>query len=159
VVQEAQRGISRDYGRLSAGGAEGGVSSAAAGAWLDLVVGELFGVAEFLDHLEIAPQLAGVADDATWQIENWRLASGDTLSFTYRPADRRTTIRITAPQRRRVALRFPWLTAESCVTVRRGPDSAERLTLVQQADGSFYVDVRGAYESAEIRVSAGGCEG
>jgi hypothetical protein len=157
AVAEAQRGISRDYGRLSSGGAEGGVSSAAAGVWLDLVVGEVFGVAEFLDHLDVAPQIAGVADEATWQIDGWHLATGDTLSITYRPADRRAAIRITAPQRRRVALRFPWLTAGSCVTARRGPDNAERLALIQQTDGSFYVDVRGAYEAAEIRVSAGGC--
>jgi len=158
AVQEAQRGIRRDYGRLSAGGAEGGVSSAAAGAWLDLVVDELFGVAEYLDHLEIAPQIAGIADETTWQLEGWRLANGDTLGISYRPADRRATIRITAPQHRRLTLRFPWLTAASCVTSRRGPDSPERLTLTQQADGSFYVDVRGAYESAEIRVGPGGCE-
>jgi hypothetical protein len=158
ATQEAQRGISRDFGRLSSGGAEGGVSAAAAGAWLDLVVDELFGVGEYLDHIEIAPQLAGIADEFTWQLEGWRLANGDTLTFTYRPADRRATLRITAPRRRRVALRFPWLTAGSCVTSRRGPDSAERLPVVQQADGSFYVDVRGAYESAEIRISAGGCE-
>jgi hypothetical protein len=158
AVTEAQRGISRDYGRLSSGGAEGGVSFGSAGAWLDLVAGEVFGVAEFLDHLEIGPQIAGVADESTWQLEGWRLASGDTLSIAYRPADRRATVLITAPQRRRLALRFPWLTARSCVTARRGPDRAERLALIQQADGSFYVDVRGAYEAADIRIAAGACE-
>lgn len=157
AIQEAQRGINRDFGRLSSGGSEGGVSFAAAGAWLDLLADELFGVSEYLDHLEIAPQLAGIADESTWQLEGWRLANGDTLSLSYRPADRAASLRITAPQRRRLGLRFPWLTAGSCVTARRGPDRGEQLPLVQQADGSFYVDVRGAYEAAELRVTAGGC--
>jgi hypothetical protein len=58
-----------------------------------------------------------------------------------------------------VVLRFSWLSPTSCVTSRRGPDAAEQLSLVLQADGSFYVDVRGAFEPAVLRVNAQGCEG
>jgi hypothetical protein len=156
ATTEARQGLNRDYGRLSSGAEEGGVSLAAVGAFFDLVTGELFGVTEYLDRLEIAPALDGIADDFNWQLDGWQLGGRETLALGYRPADRRATVRITASQRRRLVLRFPWLGAGSCVVARRGPDT-ERLTPVSQADGSIYVDVRGAYEPAEVTLSADPC--
>lgn len=157
LAADAQRGIGREYGRLSAREEIGGLSFAAAGDFLSGMAGEVFGVREFLDRLEIAPQLGGVADDHTWLLEGWVL-SGDTLNFSYKPADRSAVIRLTASRRQRLVLRFPWLTATSCVAVRRGPD-AERLSLVALADGSFYVDLRAFYDPAVITLSAGACAG
>ncbi len=158
VFAEAQRGIGRDYGRLSESGGPGGASLAAAGTFVALMAGEVFGVTEYLDRLEVAPQLAGIADDQLWQLDGWLLNGGDTLGISYRPADRSAVIRLTAAQRRRLVLRFPWLAATSCVTARRGAEG-ERLPLVQQADGSFYVDVRATFDPAEIRVLAESCGG
>ena len=158
VTTEARQGLNRDYGRLSSGSEEGGVSMAAVGAFFDQLTGELFGVTEYLDRLEIAPSLDGIADDFTWQLDSWQLGGRETLGLSYRPADRRATIRITASQRHRLVLRFPWLGSGSCIMARRGPDT-ERLTPVSQADGSVYVDVRGAYEPAELVLSADPCPG
>jgi hypothetical protein len=59
----------------------------------------------------------------------------------------------------RLVLRFPWLAANSCVEVRRGRDPVERLTLVMLSDGSAFVDVRGWFDPAELRISARACGG
>ena len=156
VFADAQRGIASDYGRLSAGGGTGGLSSGAAGTFVGSMAGEIFGITEYLDHVEIAPQLGGIADDQTWTLDGWLLARGDTLGLTYRPATRTATIRLSATQLHRIVLRLPWLTATSCVTSRRGPD-AERLPLVQLSDGSFYIDVRAAFDPATITLTASAC--
>ena len=157
VFADAQRGIA-EYGRLSAGGDLGGLSFGAAGNFVESMVGEVFGVTEYLDHLEIAPQLGGIADDQSWQLDGLLLSGGDTLGLAYRPASRSAVVKLTAAQRHRIVLRFPWLAANSCVMARRGPDS-ERLALVQQSDNSFYVDVRAAFDPATITLSAGPCGG
>lgn len=158
VQLEAQRGIQQDYGRLSAAGGPAGTSLAAGGAFLSLLVGDVFGVTPYLDRLEIAPQVEGIADDFTWQLDGWQLGGGDALGITYRPSSRSAVIRLSSGQRHRVVLRFPWLAAASCVIARRGPDR-ERLALVTQSDGSFYVDVRSFFDPPELTVSAGACAG
>ncbi len=155
---QAQQGLQREYGRLSDGGDRGGLSLRQAGEFVGAVVGDLFGVTEYLDRLEIAPQVGGIADDQVWQLDGWLLGSGDTLGVTYRPADRAAEVRLTAARRQRLVLRFSWLTPASCVTVRRGPD-AEAPGLVAQADGSFYLDIRGAFDPATIRLAALPCAG
>lgn len=155
ITAEAQRGLSRDYGRLSSG-TDGGLSLAAAGTFLDLVLGEIFGVTGFLDRLEIAPQVSGIADTHSWQLEGLLLGRGDTLGMTYRPADGTATIRLSARHRQRVVLRFPWLHATSCATARRGADT-DRLTLTEQADGSFYTDLRAALAPSVLTISTGAC--
>jgi hypothetical protein len=156
VFAQAQHGITRDYGRLSAGGEVGGTSLAAGGSFVDQVAGEIFGITEFLDHVEIAPQLAGIADDQAWQIDGWLLAGGDTLGMTYRPNDRATTIRLSAGPRRRFVVRYPWLAANACLSIRRGSET-ERPALIGQTDGSWYFDVRGTFDPAVITLSAAPC--
>ena len=156
VTTEALRGVNRDYGRIATSGEMGGLAMAAAGTFLDLLTGELFGVTASLGRVEVAPAIDGIADDFMWQLDGLLLGGGDTLSMRYRPADRRAEVRVTASRRLRVALRFPWLTAGSCVLSRRGPET-ERLPLVAQSDGSYYVDVRGAFEPAQLSVLAGAC--
>ncbi len=151
----ASAAIAQQYGRM-AGEGQSGLAVAAAGSWLDALAGDLFGVDEQLDGIVVAPGLDGIADDFTWRLEGWRLAR-DTVSLSYRPADRAATLRITAFTRRRVYLAFPWLTPASCVRARRG-DGTETLGLVRLADGTFYVDLRAFYDPAVLSVSAGGCE-
>ena len=74
----------------------------------------------------------------------------------YRPADHAAVLRLAASRGWRLALRFPWLNQNSCVTARRGPE-VERPGLVMQLDGAGYVDVRPTYDPAEIRVTAQPC--
>lgn len=156
LLQDAQRGINNHFGRVPNGGGTNGTALAAAGRYVHALVAELFGVDESPEGIRVAPRLDGVADQHTWRLSGWRLAA-DTLSFSYRPADRAAELRLVALQRRRLLLGFPWLTAGSCVTMQRGPDAPERLLLVQRADGLFYVDVRGGFEPARVRVSAESC--
>ncbi len=146
VVDDARRAVNTRYGRIGLG---------ETGVLLDRVVHGLFGVDERLDAIVVAPGLDGAFDDFPWRLEGWRVWD-DTLSLTYRPALREATIRLGAPRRRRLVLRFPWLTASSCVTARRG-GATETLLLVALADGSSYVDVRGAFEPVEVRVRAQPC--
>jgi len=155
ILDEARRGVHRDYGRPSGSG-PGGLSAVAAGTFMDMVVGRLFGVREYLDRIEVRPHVDGIADGETWQLQGWLFGGGDTLGVSYRPADRRAVIRLVASQRRRVVLQFPWLTETSCVTARRGPD-VEHLPLTMLADGGYYVDVRAFYDAAELTVSAAAC--
>jgi hypothetical protein len=109
-----------------------------------------------VDEVDVAPHLDGIADDFTWRLTGWRIA-GDSLDVTYRPADRAATLRLAAFHRTRFVLRFPWLSGASCVEIRRGGAPVERLLLVQLVDGSAYVDVRGGFAPAEIRISASAC--
>jgi hypothetical protein len=152
----AHEGIRTSYGRLPAGPERSGLSLRAAGALLDLIGRGLFGIDERLDHIDVAPHIDGINDSHPWRLDGWPLA-GDSLGISYRPADRAVTIRIGALTRRRLVLRFPWLAPGSCVTARRGVQPAETLPLVAMADGSAYVDVRGAWDPAEIAVTARAC--
>jgi hypothetical protein len=154
--QKAVRLVQVSYGRPGPREGANGLSMATAGALLDLVLGGLFGVEERLDVIQIAPRLGGIADDQEWRLSGWRVL-GDTLALSYRPADRAATIRLTAARRRRLGLRFPWLTESSCVSVRRGAGAPEQLTLVALADGAFYVDVRAGFDPAELRVTGAPC--
>ena len=156
ITTEALRGVNRDYGRIATSGEMGGLAMAAAGTFLDLLTGELFGVTPSLGRVEVSPNIDGIADDFTWQLDGLLLGGGDTLNLRYRPADRRAEVRVTASRRIRVALRFPWMTAESCVLARRGRDT-ERLATVALSDGAYYVDVRGAFEPAQLTIAAGAC--
>jgi hypothetical protein len=152
----AGRVIRTNFGRVGARHNHNGLSMAAAGALVDLVGRSLFGVDERLDEVAIAPNLGGIADHQEWRLDGWRIA-GDSLSLWYRPADRAATLRVGAPRRVRLALRFPWLSASGCVSVRRGAGAAELLPMVALADGSFYVDVRAGFDPAELRVTAAAC--
>jgi hypothetical protein len=158
LVEEADRIIRVNYGRPGERGDNNGLFQFSAGAYLDLLARGLFGVDEHLDWIDVAPHVDGIADDFTWRLDGWRV-TGDALSVAYRPADRAATLRLGAARRTRLVLRFPWLGADGCVTMRRGPDPAERLTLVALSDGSAYVDVRGGFEPAELRVAALPCAG
>jgi hypothetical protein len=149
---EVTRIVRSNYGRPGERGDNNGLFMFSAGAYLDLLARGLFGVDERLDQVEVMPHVDGIADDFTWRLDGWRLA-GDTLSVHYRPADRAATIRLTALTHKRIVVTFPWFGPAGCVTARRGPDT-ERLTPVFLRDGSAYVDVRGAFDPAEIRVSA-----
>jgi len=152
---EATRVVRGNYGRPGERADVNGLSMFSAGAYLDLLGRGLFGIEEHLDRIEIAPHLDGIADDQLWRIDGWTLGT-DTLSVAYRPADRRLTVRLGALQRRRVVFRLPWITAGSCITARRGSDT-EPLAPVSLSDGGVYVDVRAAYDPAELTVSAGAC--
>jgi hypothetical protein len=154
---EAGRIVRVNYGRPGERGDNNGLFMFSAGSYLDLLARGLFGVDEHLDRIEIAPHLDGINDEFTWRLDGWRVA-GDTLSVAYRPVDRAATIRLTARSRQRLVVRFPWMTSMSCATARRGGD-LERLTMVFQVDGSAYLDVRGAFDPAEVTVSARGCAG
>ncbi|HEY2805994.1 MAG TPA: hypothetical protein VGI92_09070, partial [Gemmatimonadales bacterium] len=156
VFAQAQGGIQREYGRLSAGADTGGTSLAAAGNFVGQMAGKVFGINEYLDRVEIAPQLAGIADDQVWSIDGWLLSGGDTLGMIYRPADHAVTLRLSAGPRRRFSVRFPWVTAASCVSVRRGSET-ERINLIGQTDGSWFFDVRGTFDPAVITLSASAC--
>ena len=156
LTDVSAQGIQATYGRLPWSPEGSGLSLHAVGAVLDVIGRGLFGVDEHLDRIEIAPHLDGLADTHTWRLDGWRLA-GDSLGISYRPADRAVTLRIGALTRQRLVLRFPWLTPGSCVTARRGVTPAETLPLVAMADGSAYVDVRGYFEPAEVRLSGASC--
>jgi hypothetical protein len=147
-----------NYGRPGERSDNNGLFQFSAGSYLDLVARGLFGVDEHVDEVDVAPHVDGIADDFTWRLAGWRL-SGDSLDVTYRPADRAATLRVAAFHRTRLVLRFPWLAAASCVEMRRGAARVERLLLVMQSDGSAYVDVRGGFDPAELRVSASACGG
>ncbi|MGD0483777.1 MAG: hypothetical protein ABSB58_03880 [Gemmatimonadales bacterium] len=156
LVAEADRILRVNYGRPGERGDDNGLFQFSAGSYLDLVARGLFGVDEHVDEVDVAPHVDGIADEFTWRLMGWRIA-GDSLDVTYRPADHAATLRVAAFHRTRFVLRFPWLSANSCVEMRRGAARVERLLLVQLVDGSAYVDVRGGFEPAELRVSATAC--
>ena len=158
LVEEADRIVRVNYGRPGERGDNNGLFQFSAGAYLDLVARGLFGVDEHLDEILVAPHVDGIADDFTWRLDGWRVTN-DSLAVAYRPADRAATVRLGALHAVRLAFRFPWLRSTSCVTMRRGPDPAERLPLIARTDGSAYVLVRGWFEPAEIRVTAEPCGG
>jgi len=158
LVEEADRIVRVNYGRPGERGDNNGLFQFSAGAYLDLLARGLFGVDEHLDRLEIAPHVEGIADDFTWRLDGWRIA-GDSLAIAYRPADRVATVSVGALHRTRLVLRFPWLSVNSCVEVRRGRDPVEQLSLVMLSDGSAFVDVRGWFDPAELRISARACGG
>ncbi len=153
---EAHRTLTQTFGRLALPSDPGGLSLTAAGTFVDAVARGLFGIEEHLDRVDVMPNFEGVADDQTWERDGWVLAAGDTLDVAYRPADHAARVRIAGVRGWRLALRFPWLTENSCVTARRGPVS-ERLSLVMYSDGAGYVDVRATFDPAEIRVTAQPC--
>jgi hypothetical protein len=68
-------------------------------------------------------------------------------------------VRLGALHRTRLILRFPWLEAASCVELRRGRAALERPGLTMLSDGAFYVDVRGGFDPAELRIAASACGG
>jgi hypothetical protein len=148
---EARRLVTRDYGRPDS------VAVDLTSLRTRLLEG-LFGLEHDRDRIVIAPRLEGIADTFAWRVEGLRVGS-DSLALLYRPADRRATITVGAARRVRLALRFPWLSGEACVIMRRGQWPVERLQLVMMDDGSGYVDVRSGYDPAAITVSAGGCGG
>jgi hypothetical protein len=153
---EAARIIHVNYARPGERGDNNGLFMFSAGSYLDLLARGLFGVDEHLDSLEVAPHLDGVADDSTWRLEGWRI-SGDSLTITYRPAARAATIGLVAAHHTRLVLRFPWLAAGSCVELRRGAAPVEHPDLTFRTDGSAYLDLRGFYEPADLRLSARPC--
>jgi hypothetical protein len=157
LAVEVGRIVRTNYGRPGERSDNNGLFMFSAGAYLDLLSRGLFGVDEHLDRIEIAPHVDGISDDFAWRLDGWRLAD-DTLTLAYRPADRAATIRLGARTRKRLVLRFPWLVPGSCATVRRGPDT-ERLTPVFLVDGSAYLDIRGAFDPAELTVSGRPCGG
>jgi len=149
IAPVAQAIVTRDYGRPD--------SAATAFARLrGLVVRELFGVWQDSDQVNIAPRLDGVADDFTWQLDNWRF-DNDSLRLSYRPADRRAEILVGALYRVRLHVAFPWLGPTSCVIAQRGSEPPEHLMLVALRDGTAYVDIRGAFDPARITLAASGC--
>src|SRR5205814_8441605 len=99
---------------------------------------------------------AGIADDQAWQIDGWLLAGGDTLGMTYRPNDRAATIRLSAGPRRRFVVRYPWLAANSCLSIRRGGET-DRPALTGRTDGAWAFRVRGTFDPAVITLSAAPC--
>jgi hypothetical protein len=152
---QAQRVVRANYGRPGGRAGDNGLTMLSAGAYLDMIGRGLFGLEEHLDRIEISPHVDGIADDFTWRIEGWILGD-DTLSVSYRPADRALSFRLGALTRRRVVVRVPWFGREGCVTARRGRDT-EMLEPVFQADGSAYVDLRAFYDPAEVTVTARAC--
>ncbi len=156
LTDETTRIIRVNYARPGERADNNGLFMFSAGAYLDLLARGLFGVEEHLDRIEIAPHLDGIADEHPWRLEGWVLGQ-DTLDVSYRPVERVLAFRVGALHRTRVVLRLPWLTTAGCVTSRRGPDAPERLTPVIMDDGAVYVDIRGAFDPAEVRVSAAGC--
>lgn len=156
LVEEAGRTIRTQYGRPSGRADTNGLSMAAAGGLLDRVARGLFGVDEHLDRVEVGPRVDGIADEFVWRLDGWRLGS-DSLSVRYRPADHAATIRVGALHRVRLALRFPWLSAQSCVSLQRGFDAIEHPQLVPLSDGAMFVDLRAHFDPAEVTVSAAPC--
>ena len=153
---EASRTVTQNFGRPASPGDPGGLSLTAAGAFVDAVAHGVFGIEEHLDRVDVMPNVEGVADNQTWELGGWILAAGDTLDLSYRPADRAARVRLAASRGWRLALRFPWLSENSCVTARRGPET-ERLGIVGFSDGVLYVDVRATFDPAEVRVTAQPC--
>ena len=153
---EASRILRVNYGRPGERGDNNGLFMFSAGAYLDLLARGLFGVDEHLDEVEIAPHLEGIADDALWRLDGWRITA-DTLSVAYRPADRAVTIGLGAPRHARLGLAFPWLARGACAELRRGAAPVERPDLVFRTDGSAYLDVRAGFEPAVVTVAARGC--
>jgi hypothetical protein len=156
LEEEAARIVRVNYGRPGERGDNNGLFQFSAGSYLDLLARGLFGVDEHVDEVEVAPHVDGIADDFTWRLDGWRLAE-DSLAVSYRPADRAATLRVTAFHPTRLVLRFPWLSASACVEVRRGAGPPEHLSLVMMVDGSAYVDVRGGFDPAALRISASAC--
>jgi hypothetical protein len=156
VRETASRALARDYARIAWPGGPGGLSLPAAGMFLDALARGLFGIEEHLDRVDIVPRLNGLADTQTWSLDGWLIGSGDTLGLSYRANDRAAHIRLAASRRWRLGLRFPWLTATSCVTARRAGET-ERPMLVMLLDGTGYVDVRATFDAAEITVTADAC--
>jgi hypothetical protein len=152
---EASRIIRVNYGRPGERGDNNGLFMFSAGAYLDLLARGLFGVDEHLDAITIAPHLDGIADERTWELDGWRVTA-DTLSISYRPADRAATVRLTALHHQRLDLAFPWLGRGSCVELRRG-GTVERPDLTFESDGSVYLDVRGGFAPAVLTISARSC--
>jgi hypothetical protein len=153
---EASRILRVNYGRPGERGDNNGLFMFSAGSYLDLLARGLFGVDEHLDAIEVAPNVDGIADDATWRLDGWK-TTADTLFVAYRPADRAATLRLDALHHTRLVLRFPWLARGSCVELQRGSAPVEHPDLVFQSDGSVYVDVRGGFEPATVTVSARAC--
>jgi hypothetical protein len=153
---EAHRTLTQSFGRPALPSDPGGLSLTAAGTFVDAVAHGVFGIEEHLDRVDVMPNFEGVSDDQTWELDGWLLAAGDTLDVAYRPADHAARVRIAGARGWRLALRFPWLTENSCVTARRGSE-IERLSLVMFSDGAGYVDVRATFDPAEIRVTAQQC--
>ena len=158
LSEEVERILRTNYGRPGERGDNNGLFQFSAGAYLDLIARGMFGVDEHLDAVEIAPHMDGIADETTWRLDGWRI-TGDSLAIAYRPADRAAAIGVGALHRTRLILRFPWLGSRSCVELRRGTAPVERLGLVLLSDGSYYVDVRGGFEPAAVRVAADACGG
>jgi hypothetical protein len=158
LTEEVSRILRVNYGRPGERGDNNGLFQFSAGAYLDLIARGMFGVDEHLDGVEIAPHVDGIADETTWRLTGWRITD-DSLTIAYRPADRAATVRLEALHRTRLILRFPWLGVSSCVEIRRGTAPVERLGLVELSDGSFYVDVRGGFDPADLRIAANACGG
>jgi hypothetical protein len=152
LEQEVARIVRVNMGRPGERGDNNGLFMFSAGAYLDMLARGLFGVDERLDRILVAPNVDGIADDFTWRLDGWRLAE-DSLAVSYRPSERAAVVRLGALTRRRLAFRFPWFGAGGCVTTRRGAVE-ERLVPVLQADGASYVDLRGAFDPAEVRIAA-----
>ncbi len=153
---EASRIIRVNYGRPGERGDNNGLFMFSAGSYLDLLARGLFGVDEHLDSLEVAPHVDGIADDSIWRLDGWK-TSRDSLTVAYRPAARLATIGLAAARHTRLVLRFPWLTAGSCVELRRGAAPAEHPGPTFRADGSAYLDLRGSDEPAVLTLSARPC--
>ncbi len=153
---EASRIIHVNYGRPGERGDNNGLFMFSAGSYLDLLARGLFGVDEHLDSLEVAPHVDGIADDSTWRLDRWRI-SRDSLTIAYRPRARLATIGLVAAHHTRLVLRFPWLAERSCVELRRGAGPVEHPGLTFRTDGSAYLDLRGAYDPAELTLSARPC--
>jgi hypothetical protein len=159
LVAAGEAVVRASYGRPGERVGESGLSLATAGSIVELVGGVLFGVEERLGHVRVAPRVDGIADDHLWVMERWRL-SGDSLSVAYRPRERSAVIRVGATRRSwRLVLGFPWISPNSCVTLRRGALPPEGLGLVAMADGSAFVDVRVGFDPAELTVQAAPCSG
>jgi hypothetical protein len=154
--EETSRVLRVNYGRPGERGDNNGLFMFSAGSYLSLLAHGLFGVDEHLDRIEIAPRLDGIADDFTWRLDGWK-TSGDSLSVGYRPADRSLTLRLDALHHTRLVLRLPWLERSSCVELRRGDAPLDHPELILQTDGSAYLDLRGGFDPATLKVSARAC--
>ena len=156
LAAEAARIVTVNYGRPGERGDNNGLFMFSAGSYLDLVGQGLFGVAERLDSLVVAPHVAGIADDSIWRLAGWRV-SGDTLGVTYRPADRAATITLGSGRPRRLVVRFPWLVAGSCGLVSR-PDVTQRFGLAPRPDRSAVLDLPAGAGPVSVTISASPCD-
>ncbi len=123
-----------------------------------MIVRQLFGVRDEEGQIGIAPHLDGADDNFTWRLGGYR-AGDDSLSIVYRPADHRIAINVGALHRVRLHLALPWLTPTSCVSSQRGAGVPDYPSLVQLSDGTYYVDLRAAWDPANVTISAGSCAG